>query len=236
MIPAYSVQDVRTAERRAMAGLAEGLLMQRAASALAAHVAELLPYGVYGAPVVLLVGSGSNGGDALWAGARLAARGARVDAVLVAEQAHAEGLAALVRARGRVHRGDGTGTRRALADAVLVIDGVLGIGGRPGVGEMAARLLDAVPDEAVVVAVDLPSGIDPDTGETPEAHVWADVTVTFGVAKPGLLLPPADQAVGDLRVVDIGLDAALRGLTPAVEHWTAADAAALWPVPGPRDD
>lgn len=236
MLRAYSVEDVRTAERRAMATLPDGLLMQRAASALAATAAELLPAGVYGARVVLLVGSGSNGGDALWAGARLAGRGARVDAVLVADRAHEEGLNALVRAGGSAHRGDGTATRRALADAVLVLDGLLGIGGRPGVGELAARLLDAVPDQAVVVAVDLPSGIDPDTGETPEPHVWADVTVTFGVAKPGLLLPPADRAAGDVRVVDIGLGASLRGLTPVVEHWTPSDAAALWPVPGPQDD
>lgn len=236
MIPAYSVDDVRTAERRAMAALPEGLLMQRAASTLAVALAELLPAGVYGARVVLLVGSGSNGGDALWAGARLAGRGARVDAVLVADRAHEEGLAALTAAGGRSHLGDGTGTRAALAGADVVVDGVLGIGGRPGVGELVERLLDAVPDDAVVVAVDLPSGIDPDTGETPQPHVWADVTVTFGLAKPGLLLPPADQAVGSLRVVDIGLGPHLRGLTPTVEHWTVEDAAAVWPVPGPRDD
>jgi hydroxyethylthiazole kinase-like uncharacterized protein yjeF len=235
MIPAFSVDDVRTAERRAMAALPEGLLMQRAAGALAVAVADLLPR-VYGARVVLLVGSGSNGGDALWAGARLARRGSRVDAVLVADRAHEEGLAALTAAGGRTHRGDGTGTRAALAGADVVVDGVLGIGGRPGVGELVERLLDAVPDGAALVAVDLPSGIDPDTGETPEPHVWADVTVTFGVAKPGLVLPPADQAVGRLLVVDIGLGPHLRGLSPAVEHWTVEDAAPVWPVPGPSDD
>jgi ADP-dependent NAD(P)H-hydrate dehydratase / NAD(P)H-hydrate epimerase len=236
VIPAYSVEDVRTAERRAMAALPEGLLMQRAASALASTVAQLMPSGVYGAQVVLLVGSGSNGGDALWAGARLASRGARVDAVLVADQAHQEGLAALTGAGGRVHQGDGTKTRQALGRADVVVDGLLGIGGRPGIGELAARLLDAVPDDALVVAVDLPSGIDPETGETPEPHVWADLTLTFGVAKPGLLLPPGDRAAGEVRVVDIGLEQALRGLTPAVEHWSAEDAAARWPVPGPQDD
>jgi ADP-dependent NAD(P)H-hydrate dehydratase / NAD(P)H-hydrate epimerase len=236
MIPAYSVEDVRTAERRAMAVLRDGQLMQRAASALAVAVAQLLPRGVYGGRVVLLVGSGSNGGDALWAGARLAGRGARVDAVLVADRAHEEGLAALSAAGGYRHRGDGTATRAALAGADVVVDGLLGIGGRPGVGELAERLLDAVPDEAVVVAVDLPSGIDPDTGETPEPHVWADVTVTLGVAKPGLVLPPADQAVGELRVIDIGLGGHLQGLAPTVEHWTVEDAVRLWPVPGPHDD
>jgi hydroxyethylthiazole kinase-like uncharacterized protein yjeF len=236
MIAAYSVEDVRTAEGRAMSGLPAGLLMQRAASALAVVVAELLPAGVYGGRVVLLVGPGSNGGDALWAGARLAERGARVDAVLTAEQVHEGGLAGLLSAGGQAHRGDGTQTRRALAAAEVVVDGLLGIGGRPGLSELASRLLTAVPDEAVVVAVDLPSGVDPDTGETPGDHVWADVTVTFGVAKPCLLLPPADLAAGEVRVVDIGLGPHLRGLTPAVEQWEAGDVASAWPVPGPHDD
>jgi ADP-dependent NAD(P)H-hydrate dehydratase / NAD(P)H-hydrate epimerase len=236
MIRAYAVEDVRRAEARAMSGLPDGQLMQRAATALAVIVAELLPRGVYGARVVLLVGPGSNGGDALWAGARLAARGARVDAVLTNDRAHQQGLAALTAAGGRAHRGDGTATRAALGSAEVVVDGLLGIGGRPGLGELAARLVAAVPDEAVVVAVDLPSGVDPDTGETPAEHVWADVTVTFGVAKPCLLLPPGDQAAGQLRVVDIGLGPHLHGLTPTVQRLEPADVAAAWPVPGPHDD
>ncbi len=236
MIRAYAVEDVRTAEARAMAAAPSGLLMQRAASALAATVAELLPGGVYGARVVLLVGGGNNGGDALWAGARLAGRGARVDALLVAGDVHAEGLAALTAAGGRAARGDGPAARAALGPAQVVVDGVLGIGGRPGLSQPVRALLAAVPDDAVVVAVDLPSGVDPDRGETPEDHVWADVTVTFGVAKAGLLLPPADQAAGQLRVVDIGLGPFLGDLTPAVEQWSPSDVASAWPVPGPRDD
>ncbi len=236
MIAAYAVDDVRTAEGRAMASLPEGLLMQRAASALTVAVAGLLERGVYGARVVLLVGPGSNGGDALWAGARLAARGARVDAVLASASAHAEGLAALLAAGGSAHRGDGTATRAALARPDVVVDGLLGIGGRPGLDELSARLVGAIPDEALVVAVDLPSGLDPDTGEAPGEHVWADVTVTFGVAKPGLLLPPGDRAAGDVRVVDIGLGPHLTRLEPAVVQWTAEDAARVWPVPGPSDD
>jgi ADP-dependent NAD(P)H-hydrate dehydratase / NAD(P)H-hydrate epimerase len=245
VIAAYRVADVRTAEGRVMAQLPDGLLMQRAASALAVVVAEVLGEGgwggrgrrgVYGARVVLLVGPGSNGGDALWAGARLATRGARVDAVLTGEQVHEEGLAALTRAGGRAHRGDGSSTRAALAGADVVLDGLLGIGGRPGLAELPVRLLEAVPDAAVVVAVDLPSGVDPDSGSTPGEHVWADLTLTFGLAKPCLVLPPADRAAGEVRVVEIGLQAGLAGLTPAVQHWSVDDVAGSWPVPGPRDD
>ncbi|MBK3575245.1 bifunctional ADP-dependent NAD(P)H-hydrate dehydratase/NAD(P)H-hydrate epimerase, partial [Streptomyces sp. MBT65] len=81
MRTAYSVETVRAAEQRLMARLPDGALMQRAAAGLAVACAQLLGR-VYGSRVVLLVGSGDNGGDALYAGARLAGRGAAVTAVL----------------------------------------------------------------------------------------------------------------------------------------------------------
>src|SRR4051794_41956599 len=101
---AYRVQDVRAAEEAALARTSEGALMQAAAAALAVGCARLLrrPGRVTGRRVVLLVGAGNNGGDALWAGARLAGRGAQVTAVLVAKQAHAAGLAALRASGGTV--------------------------------------------------------------------------------------------------------------------------------------
>src|SRR4051812_46754797 len=101
---AWRVADVRAAEKALMARLPEGTLMQRAAAGLARRCALLLTDrtgGVYGRRVLLLVGSGDNGGDALYAGARLAARGVQVRALLLApEQAHAGGLAALRAAGG----------------------------------------------------------------------------------------------------------------------------------------
>ena len=100
MRTAYSVETVRAAERELMARLPEGALMQRAAAGLAAACADAAAARVYGARVVLLVGSGDNGGDALYAGARLARRGAGVTAVLLApDRAHQGGLAALRAAR-----------------------------------------------------------------------------------------------------------------------------------------
>src|SRR4029077_15487985 len=121
------VEVVRRAERAAMARLPEGTLMQRAAAGLAAVVVGELSSsrgGVYGARVVLLVGGGANGGDALWAGARLCARGARVDAVLRADRAHEEGLAGLRAAGGRLHRvADLPGDLLGRAD--VVVDGIL---------------------------------------------------------------------------------------------------------------
>src|SRR3978361_2462230 len=98
------------AEQRAATGLRQGALMQRAATGLATSCLGLLGR-AHGVRVALLVGSGNNGGDALFAGAVLAARGAQVTALLLApDRAHADGLAALRRGGGRV---GGPGGRRA---------------------------------------------------------------------------------------------------------------------------
>ena len=115
-----------------MARVPPGALMQRAAAGLATHGAGLLRR-VYGAPVVLLVGAGDNGGDALYAGARLARRGAAVTAVLLApERAHAGGLAALTAAGGRALPAGDPAAVAAVRAARLVLDGIVGIGGSAG--------------------------------------------------------------------------------------------------------
>ncbi|MFP5345421.1 MAG: NAD(P)H-hydrate epimerase, partial [Actinomycetes bacterium] len=242
VIEASSVEAVRRAEQVTMSRVPEGALMQRAAAGLAGVVASELVArrgGVYGARVALLVGGGSNGGDALWAGARLAARGAVVSALLTSAHPHREGLAALQAAGGRlVPADDETAAGRAavgLQGVDVVVDGLLGIGGRPGLTGGAAVLADRLPPDALVVAVDLPSGVDPDTGELAGSAVRADVTVTFGTAKPCLLLPPADRLAGRLVQVDIGLDPAELG-QPAVTRLELSDVEARWPVPGATDD
>ncbi|KOV62443.1 NAD(P)H-hydrate epimerase, partial [Streptomyces sp. MMG1121] len=231
MRTAYSVETVRAAERALMARLPEGALMQRAAAGLAAACAELLGR-VYGSRVVLLVGSGDNGGDALYAGARLARRGAGVTAVLLApERAHAGGLAALRRAGGVVAR---AAVEEAIERADLVVDGIVGIGGRGGLRPEAAALADAAGRaRAAVVAVDLPSGVEAGTGEVRGAAVRADLTVTFGAYKPGLLVDPAREYAGVVRLVDIGLEPPGEGELEALQH---ADVARLLPVPGAESD
>lgn len=242
-IAAYDVADVRAAEGLVLARVPEGSLMQRAAAGLAVScLGELRARRarVTGSRVVLLVGAGNNGGDALWAGSRLAARGARVDALLLSSAVHAEGLAALRGAGGRALPvgADDEPARALLAQADLVVDGIVGLGGSPGLREPAASLVafvDGLDRRPVVVAVDLPSGVDADGGTTPAPHVRADVTVTFGAAKPCLLLPPASRAAGRVVQVDIGLGPHLPAV-PAVDRWEAADVARRWPRPGPDDD
>ncbi|MEU6529211.1 NAD(P)H-hydrate dehydratase [Streptomyces sp. NPDC046928] len=233
MRTAYGVETVRAAERELMARLPEGALMQRAAAGLAAACADLLGR-VYGRRIVLLVGSGDNGGDALYAGARLARRGAGVTAVLLSpERAHPGGLAALHKAGGRSAGADAGGELVERAD--LVVDGIVGIGGKGGLRPEAAALAHAARRARVpVVAVDLPSGVDADTGEVRGTAMRADLTVTFGTHKPGLLIDPAREHAGVVRLVDIGL--ALPHDAVELEALQHADVARLLPVPAAESD
>lgn len=239
----HGVETVRASERALMAGLPEGALMRRAAAGLAAACARLLGR-TYGARVVLLVGSGDNGGDALYAGARLARRGAGVTAVLLTpERAHEGGLAQLRAAGGRtvvapgaVVEGVAEPVGGIIGRADLVVDGIVGIGGKGGLRPAAVELADLVREAGVpVVAVDLPSGVDADTGEVGGVAVRADATVTFGTYKPGLLIDPAREHAGAVRLIDIGLGPHL-AQRPAVEALQHADVARLLPRPGAESD
>lgn len=223
---AHTVEQVRAAEADLMARLPEGTLMQRAATGLAVAISNFLGF-TYGARVVLLVGSGDNGGDALYAGEKLARRGTQVVAVLLSDKYHREGLAALIAAGGRV------GIAADIAIADVVVDGIVGIGGRPGLRPDAlAAVRVAEQHEVPIVAVDMPSGVDVDTGETPDEHVTAALTVTFGTHKICHLIDPAAAACGPVHLVDIGLD-----LPPAlIESLQSADIRALYPVPAGESD
>ncbi|MER6155094.1 NAD(P)H-hydrate dehydratase [Streptomyces sp. NPDC001868] len=237
MRSAHRVETVRSAERTLMARLPDGALMQRAAAGLAAACADTLPRRVYGSRVVLLTGSGDNGGDTLYAGARLARRGAGVTAVLLTpDRTHPEALKALLRAGGTTTTATAPTTAALLHRADLVLDGIVGIGGSGGLRPEAAHLADLLATSpATVIAVDLPSGIEPDTGEVHGAAVRADLTVTFGTHKPGLLVDPAREYAGSVRLIDIGLADTLPP-TPALEALQHADVAARLPHPSPESD
>ena len=266
---AYSVSKVRAAEAALMALVPDGALMQRAAAGLASVCAGLLRDGagaVYGARVVIVAGTGDNGGDALYAGERLARRGASVTAIQAGPRLHENGARALIAAGGRVipagpprdpdetrddlagppdeaeHAGHGRHdagyeVRRAIGHADLIIDGMLGIGGRGGLREPYATLaqLAANARNAPTVAVDLPSGIDADTGVVAGPAVRADVTVTFGAVKPGLLIDPGAGHAGVVELIDIGLGPYLEA-PPAASAPQASDIAALLPRPTAESD
>ena len=243
MRAAYRVDQIRAAEVRLIGRDGDEAVMRRAATGMAVVCARLVAADrgrLTGARVVLLVGSGNNGGDVLWAGAWLAGRGARVVAVPTATSMHGPGLAALLAAGGRlVDTGHASAAEREISSADLVVDGIVGIGGQGALRPEAAALAGAaLRSGALVVACDLPSGVDADSGAVadPDAVVRADVTVTFGALKPGLLLMPGAEFVGITHLVDIGLGADLSEVGPPVTQVLQADdVALLLRAPGPDD-
>jgi hydroxyethylthiazole kinase-like uncharacterized protein yjeF len=232
VIGLYTAAEVRNAEAPLLAAGPDGVLMQRAAVGLATVCLRLLGR-AHGVRVALLVGAGDNGGDALLAGAHLARRGARVTAVLLdPDRAHATGLAALRRAGGRVCGPEGpTGLDRA----DLVLDGIVGLGARGGLRPAAARLVAAAAaGPGLMVAVDLPSGVHPDTGAVEAAAFPAQHTVTFGAVKPGLVVGEGRAYAGEVHLVDLGLAATLPRARAA--RLTDADVAARLDPPADDDD
>ena len=223
MVWGYSAAQVRAAEAPHLA--AGEPLMRRAAAALASVIRRVLAdAGARNGPVVLLVGSGDNGGDALFAGAELAAEGVVVVAIPTSERMHEAGRQAASDAGVRlVEPGDADAASSALESAV-VVDGILGTGTssapalRGRARELVAAALPIVARRGIqVVAVDLPSGIHPDDGTVPEPTVLpATVTVTFGAVKAGLLLQPAAGYAGRVELIDLGLGEQLASMTPLV--------------------
>ncbi|MBT2568392.1 NAD(P)H-hydrate epimerase [Arthrobacter sp. ISL-85] len=241
MISAYTGTQVRAAEKPLLAAGLGDVLMQRAAHGLAnAVVNELKSRGarLNGSRVVVLAGTGNNGGDGLFAGAMLAARGMRTTAVLTGDAAHPAGLAAFERAGGRVQQLTDAalpGLAAETAAADVVIDAVLGTGAKGGLRGSAADLVRAVTDaqrRGFVVACDLPSGVDADSGEAAAPVLAADVTVTFGGAKNGLLADPGADYAGRVLVVPIGIEEHLP--EPSLRRLEDADLASLLPHPARR--
>jgi NAD(P)H-hydrate epimerase len=208
----YTAAQVREAEAPF---LDRGVpLMHRAAQALADET-------VGGTRILVLAGAGNNGGDALHAAALLAGRGAEVTVVPTATRLHRAGLeAALAAGAGLRPLGEEPEVIAELArESDVVLDGILGTGTAagsalrgPAHAAVAAILpvlagpVDAGRRRPLVVAVDLPSGIGVDDGSVPDPTVLrADLTVTFGGCKPGLLMRPAADYAGRVVVVDIGI-------------------------------
>ncbi|MDN5899284.1 MAG: NAD(P)H-hydrate dehydratase [Brachybacterium sp.] len=238
MIRAYPSQAVRDAEAPLLD--AGQPLMLRAAQALAEHITDRLrstaseELGGRGARVLVLAGSGANGGDGLHAAALLRREGIAAEALATADRLHEEGAAALREAGGTITAlADTTPTmlEELLATTTVVLDAILGIGGRPEVPEALSPLLAVVRDSGVpVIAVDLPSFVDATSGLAAPEALAASETITFGALKAGLLLPGGAERSGQVHLVDIGLSPHLTA-APTVLRLEDSDVRALLPRP-----
>jgi len=202
----------RASERH---GVSTDTLMENAGLAVARAARQVLG-GAAGARVLVLVGPGNNGADGLVAARHLRRWGAEVTAYLVTRRPAADPKMDLAREYGVgvLHFANDPGLARLeqlLAGSRLVIDAVLGTGrARPleGITKNVLLCLGACRGVATrprVLALDLPTGLNPDTGEVDPACPVADLTVALGLPKAGLLAFPGAAHVGELRVVDIGL-------------------------------
>jgi hydroxyethylthiazole kinase-like uncharacterized protein yjeF len=206
MVSSYTAEQIRAAEAPHLA--AGEPLMARAAAGLAAEIRALAP-----ASILLLVGSGNNGADTLYAGAELAAEGIGVVIVATSDHPNTEAMDAALNAGAQLRSAE---LVVALAESVdVVVDGILGIGANqsPALRGVARDVVCSLLESGVrrtIVAVDIPSGINPDDGTVPDPTVLAaDLTVTFGGMKRGLLLEPAASVAGRVVLVDVGISADL---------------------------
>lgn len=242
MRTAYTAAAIYDAEAPALADGAP--LMARAARAVADVVTDFAPAG---APITVFAGKGNNGADALLAAAHLASEGKEVAAVTVFDRsadlgATSAALTAATDAGVGILDGYDDGAVRRGAQAQVWVDGLSGIGMRPPVRGRLESVLAILTEEReqnhalpLVVGVDLPSGLNADSGAAPGPVIAADHTVTFGGYKAAQFLPPAAYSCGRLHLIDIGIAAEVARQPAAVHRVEQEDLRRWWPRPGPRD-
>lgn len=197
-----TIAEMERAERLTLAGGTPGFALMLSAGQA---VAEAAMYLVEEGPIVVVAGCGNNGGDGFVAAAELAARGREVSVILLCERDSLQGDAASA-ARGWKYPVLPFNPQ-AIGKPALIIDALFGAGlNRPVKGEPHDMIEAINANGAPVLAVDLPSGINGDTGAVMGVAVRATETVTFFRRKPGHLLVPGRIHCGRVRVADIGID------------------------------
>lgn len=238
MLRALTAEQARTVEEAAVAmGASLAALMRLAGTAVAAQVDARVPEG----DVVVLAGSGNNGGDG-WVAARLLHARKRAVRVLSLGDPRALSGIASEAANDAIVSGVPWSTPTEppsasdFSSASVVIDALLGTGVSGPLRAPLSEWVSAANDSnALLLAVDLPTGIDADTGAVPGVAFDADCTVTFTSPKRGLVLYPGAAHAGEVVVADIGIDPALADVSGALEVWTAEEYAALLPLPAAND-
>jgi len=202
-LPLFDVACTRRIEAAALAGLPPHTLMQRAGAAVARLALALAPHAQC---IRIVVGPGNNGGDGLHAAIHLQHAGKRVEVLLAAEPAAADAIDALQRARAAGVAID-PARPTTLHSQDLAIDALLGIGARPVLdGPLLAAIESLAGLACPVLAVDLPSGLDADTGHMPGACVRADHVLSLLTLKPGLFTAHGRDRAAMVWLDTLGID------------------------------
>ena len=211
-----TAEQMRNIDRNAASiGLTTAILMENAGRGVASEIKSLVD-NVTGQRILVIVGPGNNGGDGLVAARYLDDWGAEVTVYLCSQRPRDDKNLALVRERSITVFEAGQDNNSSdldnfLASSDIVIDSIFGTGtSRPVEGifkQVLGRLATAKEQrtELFVIAVDVPSGLNSDTGTVDSVCPNADVTVTLGYPKPGLFNFPGAERAGEVIIVDIGI-------------------------------
>lgn len=209
------------------------VLMETAGNAVVGAIEQHYPTAQR---IGILVGKGNNGGDGLVIARQLAHTGHDVHICLVSPAESFTGEAAInlqiaknLGLRIKVILGEKEAWKRWMPNCELLVDAIFGTGLRGVVRDPIASFIDAINSlSAPILSVDLPSGLDADTGNPLGICVQADRTVTIGLPKRGLLVHPGAEFAGELEVVDIGFPEQVVDAQGIKVHWTTAVQASEW--------
>ena len=241
-----TAEEMRTLDRLTIeSGTTGHLLMERAGRGATQVLFECFPrLRRKGRRAVIVAGTGNNGGDGFVIARLLRRRGVRTQVVLLGRAEKVRGDAARMlqgytRGRGTVHEIDAGNDLTLLADALpqadVIVDAIFGTGLDKPVRELHAEAIELMNASGVpIFAVDVPSGLNADTGLPMGTAVQAEATATFGFAKIGQALYPGVRHCGRLAVVDIGLNGAvIAAHPPRAALLQPSDIARLVPVRAP---
>jgi len=209
-----SASEMRELDRRTIEkyGTPGDLLMERAGQGVAEIALDILTARM-GSSILLLAGTGNNGGDVFAAATFLATENIDVAVWICGSQMKIKGdaeyhLKKMIRA-GVVPK-ELTSTRDFNLDRApsVIVDGLLGTGAKGSPRELMSELIDFINEESphsLILSIDIPSGVDADTGIAEGTAVRANLTATMGLPKTGLIRPEALPYIGNIEVIDIGI-------------------------------
>lgn len=220
----HTIEQMREIDRAALAalGISGVELMRRASSAALSSLRRRWPQL---RRICVHCGPGNNGGDGFLLAVLAREAGLQVDVVALTAASHGDAAAARAawaEGDGRIHPWDG---RAALPVAELHVDALYGIGLNRAPDPVAARLIECINADGVpVLALDVPSGLNADSGHCPGATVRADLTVTFIAYKRGLHTGRAANCIGELELATLGVPASVFAQVPCDARLLAAEA------------